>query len=119
MEFKKKKILETLKSKPFSQQKSNDKLMQLIQKQRVEHSKKETEQMYSLLIKHHNVVHQLDVENQVLIEQNQLLAEQIQSTCELEEQNASLKQQLLISQMNCAKMVNELKKVKRSIKSKQ
>lgn len=118
MESKKKQILETLKSKPFSQQKSSERLINLIQKQRIEHNKKEQDKMYSLLMKQHNVLTILDEQNQALVEQNDLLHEQIDSNQQLVEQNQSLKQQLLISQSNCAKMVNELNKLKRSIKLK-
>ena len=129
-ELKKTKIIKNLKSKPFSEQKSSGKLLQIIQNQREstsnssEKSTKHTDQMYDMLLKQRKVVLQLDEENITLIKQNTSLRTILNTTdsklksaqnanFELKEQNASLKQQLLISQMNCAKMVNEVNRLKR------
>ncbi len=127
---KKNKVLVNLKSKPFSEQKSSAKLLQLIQNQRETISNASSkphnhkDQMYDLLIKQRKVVLQLDDENVSLIKQNTSLKTALNTTdsklkevhkanAELKEQNASLKQQLLISQVNCAKMVSEVNRLKR------
>ena len=136
-DLKKKKILENLKSKPFSEQKSSAKLLQTIQRQREtinisnhqQHSTsqaKSSDQMYDLLLKQRKVVLQLDEENVTLIKQNTQLKSILNSTdsklksahksnIQLQEQNSSLKQQLLISQINCAKMVTEVNRLKRKV----
>lgn len=122
IDLKKKAILESLKQKPFSEQKSSSKLLETIQKQKS--GLKNQEQAYSLLVKQRDVVMRLDHENIQLIDQNKILANNLVANetklftskkvnGELREQNESLKQQLLISQMNCAKMVSELNRIKR------
>jgi hypothetical protein len=122
-EFKKNKVLKNLKCKPFCEQKSSNKLLTIIQNQRdsiVSDNDKST-QMYDLLLKQRKVVLQLDEENVSLVKQNTSLktilniaTAKLESAnkvnIELREQNESLKQQLLISQVNCAKMVNRLKR---------
>jgi len=127
---KKNKVLVNLKSKPFSEQKSSAKLLQLIQNQRETINNasskphKHKDQMYDMLLKQRKVVLQLDDENVSLIKQNTSLKTALNTTdsklkavhktnAELKEQNASLKQQLLISQVNCAKMVSEVNRLKR------
>lgn len=121
-DLKKKAILEGLKQRPFSEQKSSSILLETIQKQKS--GFKNQEQAYSLLVKQRDVVMRLDHENIQLIDQNKTLTNNLVANetklftsqkvnGELREQNESLKQQLLISQMNCAKMVSELNRIKR------
>jgi hypothetical protein len=122
-EFKKNKVLKNLKCKPFCEQKSSNKLLTIIQNQRdsIVNDSDESTQMYDLLLKQRKVVLQLDEENVSLVKQNTSLktilniaTAKLESAnkvnIELREQNESLKQQLLISQVNCAKMVNRLKR---------
>ena len=122
-EFKKNKVLKNLKCKPFCEQKSSNKLLTIIQNQRdsIVNDSDESTQMYDLLLKQRKVVLQLDEENVSLVKQNTSLktilniaTSKLESAnkvnIELREQNESLKQQLLISQVNCAKMVNRLKR---------
>jgi len=124
-EFKKNKVLKNLKCKPFCEQKSSNKLLTIIQNQRDsivnDSDNDKSTQMYDLLLKQRKVVLQLDEENVSLVKQNTSLktilniaTSKLESAnkvnIELREQNESLKQQLLISQVNCAKMVNRLKR---------
>ena len=129
-ELKKNKILKSLKTKPFKEQKSAQKLLQIIQNQREttsncnEKSTQQSDQMYDMLMKQRKVVLQLDEENVSLAKQNTSLKAILNTTdsklrsahkanMDLKEQNASLQQQLLISQINCAKMVSEVNRLKR------
>ena len=128
-ESKKNKVLKSLKTKPFKDQKSAQKLLQIIQNQREatsncnEKSTQQSDQMYDMIIKQRKVVLQLDEENVLLVKQNTSLKTILNTTnskfksaqkanINLKEQNVSLKQQLLISQMNCAKKVSEVNRLK-------
>jgi hypothetical protein len=127
-----KKILDNLKSKPFSQQKSSSQLLQTIERQRKAAALSQIEnhdEMYQLIMKQRDVVLKLNQENVNLIQQNVVLETTLKTTdhkqkriekinLQLNEQNSSLKQQLLISQMNCAKMVKQVNRLKSKVNQK-
>ena len=123
--LKMKKILENLKSKPFKEQKSSAGLLQTIEKQRRAVALDQIEnndEMYQLIMKQRDVVLKLNEENVQLIQQNTILETTVHKqkrveklNTQLNEQNSSLKQQLLISQMNCAKMVNQVNRLKHKL----
>ena len=124
-----KKILDNLKSKPFSQQKSSFLLLKTIERQRKASALSQIEnhdEMYQLIMKQRDVVLKLNKENVNLIQQNVVLETTLKTAdhkqkriekinLQLNEQNSSLKQQLLISQMNCAKMVKQVNRLKSKV----
>ena len=128
-----KKILDNLKSKPFNQQKSSFQLLKTIERQRKASALSQIEnhdEMYQLIMKQRDVVLKLNQENMNLIQQNVVLETTLKTTdhkhkriekinLQLNEQNSSLKQQLLISQMNCAKMVKQVNRLKSKVNLKE
>jgi len=115
-EQKKQKILDRLRTGPLSSLKGADKLLEKLKAQR---SAKKSAEVSEILEKQQRLVRQLNEENLILIEKNQELKQKLdncdwdllclaQGNTELQQQNESLKQQLLISQNNCSRSLKEL-----------